>query len=120
MVSVSISVPYLGVIIRSFLTRKITFCVCQDLNHYNTHFHWGAGRAQSWGMCWSRCGRGDAGTEAGMERDTPYHHCQSLPQCGGSIWDLQCSPDNLTISNSHGPLNSHACSGHNSLPLIKM
>ena len=34
--------------------------------------------------------------------------------------ELQCSPDNLTLANSHGPLNSHACSGHNSLPLIKM
>ena len=32
---------------------------------------------------------------------------------------IQYSPDNLTLVNSHASLNSHACSGHNSLPLIK-
>ena len=32
---------------------------------------------------------------------------------------LQYSPDNLILANSHSPLNSHTCSGHNLLPLIK-
>ena len=30
------------------------------------------------------------------------------------------SPDNLTLANSHAPLNLHACSGRNSLLFIKM
>ena len=33
---------------------------------------------------------------------------------------VQYSLDNLTLTNSHAPLNSHVCSGHNSLSLIKM
>ena len=28
--------------------------------------------------------------------------------------NIQYSPDNLTLANSHAPLNLHACSGHNS------
>ena len=35
-------------------------------------------------------------------------------------FDIQYSPDYLTLANSHILLNSHACSGHTSPPLIKM
>ena len=33
---------------------------------------------------------------------------------GSPFTQAQYSPDNLTLANSHAPLNSHACSGHNS------
>ena len=33
---------------------------------------------------------------------------------------IQYTPDNLTIANLYGQLNSHAWSGHNSVPFISM
>ena len=44
---------------------------------------------------------------------------QELFLIGAGTERVQYSPDNLTLTNSHAPLNSHACPGHNSLPLIK-